>query len=109
MFGDLGVEIVHQHPKGGFLLPTLAGDFGPARSAHGLPTVEELNALLHRIAVVERDVSSELQGQINAEIARLKSCGVKFAMDTMPTPICHFAIICDPDGNKILIHKRKVK
>jgi predicted enzyme related to lactoylglutathione lyase len=44
---------------------------------------------------------------LDAEIARLKSRGVKFAMEAMPTPICHFAIICDPDGNKILIHKRK--
>jgi predicted enzyme related to lactoylglutathione lyase len=41
-----------------------------------------------------------------SEIARLKSLGVKFSMEPMPTPICHFAIIYDPDGNKILIHKR---
>jgi predicted enzyme related to lactoylglutathione lyase len=23
------------------------------------------------------------------------------------TPVCRFAILCDPDGNKIMIHKRK--
>lgn len=45
----------------------------PARSAYGLPTVEELNRLLHRISVVERAVSTELQGQINNDIARLKT------------------------------------
>jgi hypothetical protein len=45
----------------------------PARSAYGLPTVEELNRLLHRITTVERTVSSELQGQINSDISRLKS------------------------------------
>ncbi len=45
----------------------------PARVAHGLPTVEELNSLLHRVQVVEREVSTQLQGQINADIARLKS------------------------------------
>lgn len=45
----------------------------PARTAHGLPTVEELNSLLHRIEVVEREVSTQLQGQINGDIARLKS------------------------------------
>jgi hypothetical protein len=38
----------------------------------GLPTVEELNSLLSRIASVERAVSSELQGQINHDISRLK-------------------------------------
>jgi hypothetical protein len=45
----------------------------PSRSAHGLPSVEELNRLLHRIATVERAVSSELQGQINHDIGRLKT------------------------------------
>jgi hypothetical protein len=45
----------------------------PVRSAYGLPSVEELNTLLHRITVVERAVSSELQGQINNDIARLKA------------------------------------
>ena len=44
-----------------------------------------------------------------AEVTRLKSLGVKFAMEPMPTPICHFAIINDPDGNKIMIHKRNAK
>jgi predicted enzyme related to lactoylglutathione lyase len=46
---------------------------------------------------------------LDAEIARLKSLGVKFSMDTTPTPICNFAIILDPDGNQIMIHKRKAK
>ena len=45
----------------------------PSRSAFGLPTVEELNTLLHRIERMERDVSAQLQGQINHDIARLKS------------------------------------
>ena len=44
----------------------------PSRSAYGLPTVEELNRLLSRITTVERTVSSELQGQINSDISRLK-------------------------------------
>jgi hypothetical protein len=38
MFGDLGIEIVHQHAKDGFLLPTLAGDFGSARGTDGTGT-----------------------------------------------------------------------
>jgi len=44
---------------------------------------------------------------LETEIARLKSKGVKFSMELTPTPVCAFAIICDPDGNRILIHKRK--
>jgi predicted enzyme related to lactoylglutathione lyase len=46
---------------------------------------------------------------LDAEIARLKSLGVKFSMDAMPTPVCNFAIILDPDGNRVMIHKRKTK
>ncbi len=45
---------------------------------------------------------------LDAEISRLKSKSVTFAMGVTDTPLCRFAIICDPDGNKILIHKRKM-
>ena len=44
---------------------------------------------------------------LDAEVSRLKAKGVALAMEIMDTPVCRFAIICDPDGNKILIHKRK--
>jgi len=56
--------------RGGRPSPRRANE--PLRSAYGLPTVEELNALLSRITTVERAVSSELQGQINSDISRLK-------------------------------------
>ena len=46
---------------------------------------------------------------LDAEIARLKSRDVKFSMEVMDAPICRFAIICDPDGNRVMIHKRKAK
>jgi len=44
----------------------------PARAAFGLPTVEELNALLARILQTERTVSIELQGRLGSDIDRLK-------------------------------------
>ena len=44
----------------------------PSRTAFGLPTVEELNALLARILQAEREVSHELQGRIHGDIDRLK-------------------------------------
>ena len=43
------------------------------------------------------------------EIARLKSHGVPVLMEVTETPVCHFGMIADPDGNRILIHKRKTK
>jgi predicted enzyme related to lactoylglutathione lyase len=45
----------------------------------------------------------------DAEISRLKSLGVKFSMEAMNTPVCRFAIICDPDGNQVMIHIRNAK
>lgn len=45
----------------------------PARSAFGLPSVEELKALVVRVENVETEVAAEMQGRLNADIARLKS------------------------------------
>jgi predicted enzyme related to lactoylglutathione lyase len=40
-------------------------------------------------------------------IKKLKDNNVVFNMETMDTPSCHMAIVQDPDGNAVLIHKRK--
>ncbi|HUD49465.1 MAG TPA: VOC family protein [Candidatus Baltobacteraceae bacterium] len=45
---------------------------------------------------------------LDAEMARLKSRDVTIVMDTFDTPVCRCAMIADPDGNKIMIHKRRV-
>jgi|GEM_PF-690655 len=49
-----------------------SGERAAPRAAFGLPTVEELNALLSRIHATEIDVSRELQGKLNHDIDRLK-------------------------------------
>ena len=40
-------------------------------------------------------------------IASLREKGVRFAMEPFPTPVCHMALVFDPDNNQIIIHKRK--
>jgi hypothetical protein len=52
--------------------PVRAANAESARTAFGLPSVEELNALLNRIQQTEREVSREMQGQLGVEIDRLK-------------------------------------
>jgi predicted enzyme related to lactoylglutathione lyase len=42
-----------------------------------------------------------------AAVAALKSSGVAFRMEPMETPVCHMVVIADPDGNSLVIHKRK--
>jgi predicted enzyme related to lactoylglutathione lyase len=41
-------------------------------------------------------------------IAQLKERGVKFSVEPFETPVCRTAIIADPDGNSLAIHKRHV-
>jgi predicted enzyme related to lactoylglutathione lyase len=42
----------------------------------------------------------------DAAVARLRANNVKFTLDPFETPVCRMAIVLDPDGNSICIHKR---
>ena len=46
---------------------------------------------------------------IDATIAKLKERGVTFDLDKLETPVCWMAQFRDPDGNKLVVHKRKAK
>lgn len=43
---------------------------------------------------------------LDAFVARLREHQVRFKHEPMSTPVCRFAVITDPDGNQIIIHKR---
>ena len=43
----------------------------------------------------------------DAAVERLEADNVPFIMPPGDTPICRMAIISDPDGNVLIIHKRK--
>jgi predicted enzyme related to lactoylglutathione lyase len=40
-------------------------------------------------------------------IKHLKDQQVRFAVEPFETPCCHMAVVQDPDGNKLIIHKLK--
>jgi predicted enzyme related to lactoylglutathione lyase len=44
---------------------------------------------------------------IDAAVEKLKAKGVAFDIDKMETPVCWMAQFRDPDGNKLVVHKRK--
>ena len=46
---------------------------------------------------------------IDVAIAKLKERGVAFDIEKTETPVCWMAQFRDPDGNKLVIHKRKQK
>ena len=43
----------------------------------------------------------------DAAIERLREDGVAFVRGPFETPVCRILIVSDPDGNSMLIHKRK--
>jgi predicted enzyme related to lactoylglutathione lyase len=45
----------------------------------------------------------------DSAIAELRKAGIKFRVEPMESPVCHMAIVFDPDGNAVCIHKRKPK
>jgi predicted enzyme related to lactoylglutathione lyase len=40
-------------------------------------------------------------------IKQLRNHGAPFAAEPFETPCCHMAVVQDPDGNKLIIHKLK--
>jgi len=44
--------------------------------------------------------------EFDLAIAELKARSILFDVEAMETPVCRMAVIADPDGNKITIHKR---
>ena len=44
---------------------------------------------------------------IDEAVAELKAAGVKFFWELFESPVCHMALVLDPDGNQIGIHKLK--
>ena len=40
-------------------------------------------------------------------IQKLKVEVIRFAAEPFETPCCHMAVVQDPDGNKVIIHKLK--
>jgi predicted enzyme related to lactoylglutathione lyase len=43
----------------------------------------------------------------DAAMATLKQHNVKFRMEPIETPVCRMAMVFDPDGNTLCIHRRK--
>ena len=44
----------------------------------------------------------------DACVTTLKSKGVGFVQEPFATPVCRLAVISDPDGNDVIIHRRNV-
>lgn len=39
-------------------------------------------------------------------VKRLREAGATFKMEPMQTPVCQMAMVLDPDGSAVMVHKR---
>ena len=69
----------------------------------------------HAIAVANDEWRPSDQGtgaaleveDFDEAIRELRAANVPFAWEPFESPVCHMAIVQDPDGNKVVIHKLK--
>jgi len=54
-------------------------------------------------------VALELDGDFDAAIKGLQKKKVRFLMERYDGPVCTMILVEDPDGNQLMIHKRKKK
>ncbi len=68
------------------------------------------------IQTITEDLPSGNRGAIafevddlDATVATLRAANTPFVMETNESPICRFTMVTDPDGNPVMIHKRKAQ
>ncbi len=44
---------------------------------------------------------------VDAMTARVKASGAAVQMEATDSPVCRFSMVSDPDGNTLILHKRK--
>ncbi|MDQ6860334.1 MAG: VOC family protein [Verrucomicrobiota bacterium] len=44
---------------------------------------------------------------VDALTDAVKTSGATIAMEPMDSPVCRFSMVLDPDGNALMLHKRK--
>ncbi|PTX92036.1 glyoxalase [Verrucomicrobia bacterium LW23] len=52
-------------------------------------------------------IALEVEEDLATAVAQLKAAGATVTMEHIPSPVCDMAVITDPDGNSIIIHKLK--
>jgi predicted enzyme related to lactoylglutathione lyase len=43
---------------------------------------------------------------LDQTVAELKTKSVRFILEPMATPVCRMAVVADPDGNHLTLHRR---
>jgi predicted enzyme related to lactoylglutathione lyase len=90
----LGLKLTHN-----FRDEWLEYDLGDSTFAISSMDIDHQPGLKGAVVAFETD-------DYDAFINRLKTAGATFIQDTFDTPVCRMAVVADPDGNHVIIHKR---
>ena len=96
----LGLKATQVYAKGSFGFAEY--DVGPGTLAIGA------GAPLFKPAAGGGVVALEVD-DFDGAIRHLREHGVKILAEPHETPVCHLATVADPDGNLLMIHRRKAK
>ena len=94
----LGLAATKEYVKGN--LGMVEYDIGAGTLAIGAGAPQFKPASAGGVVALEVD-------DFDAAVRRLREHGVKFMAEPHETPVCHMVTIADPDGNLLLIHRRK--
>ena len=75
-------------------------DIGPGTLAIGVGAPEWKPSRGGGCAALEVD-------DFDGAMRRFRESGCTFTLEPMETPVCHMAVVSDPDGNSVMIHRRK--
>ncbi|MCS1410098.1 MAG: hypothetical protein M2R45_03286 [Verrucomicrobia subdivision 3 bacterium] len=75
----------------------------------------ELEGVTFAITNIAKDLQPGAKGgflaieveDLDAAVAEMKAKKVPFLLDTFDSPVCRMAVIADPDGNGVMLHKLK--
>lgn len=76
-------------------------EYDIAGGTFAITTMDERHVAGAKGAVVAFEVAD-----LDAYVAALKSKGVVFVQEPCATPVCRLAVVSDPDGNDVIIHRR---
>jgi catechol 2,3-dioxygenase-like lactoylglutathione lyase family enzyme len=86
-----------------------------ARSYHGDWFEYDLAETTFAITAVDSEHPAPVRGALVAfevsdldeEVSRLCGLGVRFKREIRESAVCRYAIVLDPDGTEVMIHRRK--
>ena len=97
--GLLGLKVTHETDSGEAGGQWIEYDIGPSTLSIGRYPGWECTPQGCTVGLEVEDFA--------AAVSAVQQAGITVTMGPMETPVCHMLMIQDPDGNPLILHKRK--